>query len=1113
MEIYQDARGLNLDQLTREILSDLAIVSWHFRTRKSKTDAKHILDKLLRGDLPDPVRSIVESLSRAAYGQEGVVAIEKENVEGIPINSSLFMRKFKVRESVDLILFYDAIKRVEDLLSLTENGLRVYWQKPDHEIAELIGISENLYLVPTARKQLARIWLETHDFRAPTEEQLEFIIDTHHSIRVTARAGSGKTETVSTKILFLLHCIGFRPQHILALVFNTEARDDLIKRIEVLEEKACLPTKGPYAVMNFDRLAKGVVQPRARILKGKQLSKNIQQLVHHFLSGESENSALIKQVMLKSFQADWNKWLKNNERYSKEQLNHLRGLLMEEAIDGTMVKSKGEKRLADFFFEHEVDYQYEYPWRTDRGVVIYPDFYLPQLKLIIEYWGLAGDKDYDDCADFKRRYWENKPGYKLVEIFPEHLRGLAPDFLSGREEDYAFISELIQQVCLEQGSKFEFRRLSDEELLDKLKKRIELEFEKLLSTSLTRLGQRCRSNSDVVTFVNEYETSDEDERQFINLLPVIDQAYRDLLVSCRSIDFAQLKWECIVLLQKGIGSFAVERGTVRVHPNQLRYIFIDEFQDFSELFQQIVNALLRHSDDAVVNAVGDDWQMINRFAGSDLTLFQGFADAFPRPRELTLTTNFRSCRQIVEFCNAVMVGQGAPARVADHLRDAMGRVVEIPLSRLQLTDAEEHYFKSDLTISSLLRLIPLSISTLGLKQIIVQAQASDKGVEELKPFVFVLTRTNYPQSMKIGADDFSFVKKAKGRGLGFLDEFLATVYKKELFPTSIRAVTAHRSKGKEAEVVFLLAPEQFPLIHPSSSFLAIFGDHIGSIIDDERRLFYVACSRARQWLFLLTFSPSKLPDYLPRALLQSFSWSEAPYVRNIPEGRYRIEVTNLKGPGATTFDIKEDLKAWGFRYSTDSGLPVWWQQLELNQLDVAQYLVELIAEFKDSRVQWTLFDAGGVLRFGWPGPVVPVSFLESCISSEASGRTVQSASAVVPDDNDMTLVDPLCREIYNYFMHPVNQLKHYAPETGYALIQSGVIAAHAELAWPSQKAAIVISEEDYEVFDDAGWQTWLAATTTDEMFDHMNPVDLPAILNHLRRAFSTSPCNQVTSPS
>jgi DNA helicase IV len=1145
MEYSKEIQALQLNELRRDQLSHLAVACRHLRANQN-TDAQRILRKLLSQPLPFLVEVLASSLDRVASGSLSFIAAEHEVICATGMDGLSQESLVTVKHAVKVILKYenDLIqsikvnlqeehrlarerdakerarkerekreahlaaearrqkqeKKIQALLAYTEHGIRIHWQKENSQLAELIEEGAISSDIAAAKRKLVVEWLKSHQFRIPTEEQLEFIIDTHHSIRVTARAGSGKTETVAIKILFLLHYVGIAPYHILALVFNVEAREDLTRRIRDLEHKAGFSTKGPYAVMNFDRLARGVVQPQAKILKGSELSKKIKELVHFFLRGQNENSELIKQFMLTSFQADWNKWLQNNERYSLDQLDQLRGHLMEEAIDGTPLKSKGEKRIADFLFEHSVDYKYEYPWRTDRGVVIYPDFYLPQLKLVIEYWGMEGDKDYDDSAEFKRRYWNKKPGYTLIEIFPHHLSGLSPDFLNGREDDYRAITELIKQALNENGcADIELRRLSDEELLDKLKKRIELEFEKLLNTSLTRLGQRCRTNADVVALVSRYQTQEAAERQFVDLLPVIDQAYRDLLSGNHATDFAQLKWACIDLLDHGISSFTVEKRTVRVYPDRLRYVFIDEFQDFSELYQAIVLSLIKHANGAVVNAVGDDWQMINRFAGSDLSLFHGFSESFPRPRELKLTTNFRSSSQVVDFCNAVMKGQGAPAQVANHLKDVKGRVAQVALSNLRLTDAEEIYFKSDPTISSLLRLIPACINQLQFNELIVNAEASHEGTEVLKPFFYLLSRTNYPQGLKVSAEDFRFIKKAKGRGLGFLDAFLVSVYEKELLPASIRALTAHRSKGKEAEVVLLLAPEQYPLIHPTSSFLGIFGDDLVTIIDDERRLFYVACSRARQWLFLLTFAPEKLPSYLPTHLLESFDWSEAPYVRKVPAGFYKVEITNQAGERNALYNnmhrLKEEL---GFSYIEDNGIPIRWQQLENSLEEVGRYVAELVDEFRKTRLQLTLFDAAGGICFQWPGPVDPLDFLAACQVSESSSQTDQPERAGGMASEDQVFIDPLCNSIYEYFLDPHHRLQHFKPESGYELMQSGLVVAEAELAWPRQKAAIVLTVDDYEQFIDNGWRVWITTSESDEQTDHMELIDLPVVLTYLR---------------
>lgn len=64
----------------------------------------------------------------------------------------------------------------------------------------------------------------------------------------------------------------------------------------------------------------------------------------------------------------------------------------------------------------------------------------------------------------------------------------------------------------------------------------------------------------------------------------------------------------------------------------------------------------------------------------------------------------------------------------------------------------------------------------------------------------------------------------------------------------------HQSKGQEADVVILLNVVRgvLPLIHPNNSLFTMFGETLVDVINEERRLFYVASTRAREKLFLLT---------------------------------------------------------------------------------------------------------------------------------------------------------------------------------------------------------------------------------------------------------------------
>ncbi|RMH39385.1 MAG: ATP-dependent helicase [Gammaproteobacteria bacterium] len=66
--------------------------------------------------------------------------------------------------------------------------------------------------------------------------------------------------------------------------------------------------------------------------------------------------------------------------------------------------------------------------------------------------------------------------------------------------------------------------------------------------------------------------------------------------------------------------------------------------------------------------------------------------------------------------------------------------------------------------------------------------------------------------------------------------------------------TIHKYKGLEKDVVIILDAIQrsYPLIHPDWIFTRVLGDHPEKIVDEERRLFYVALTRAVDTLIVIT---------------------------------------------------------------------------------------------------------------------------------------------------------------------------------------------------------------------------------------------------------------------
>lgn len=83
------------------------------------------------------------------------------------------------------------------------------------------------------------------------------------------------------------------------------------------------------------------------------------------------------------------------------------------------------------------------------------------------------------------------------------------------------------------------------------------------------------------------------------------------------------------------------------------------------------------------------------------------------------------------------------------------------------------------------------------------------------------------------------------------------------YSRKVQVLTAHRSKGLQADTVIVVDVCQgtFPLFHPDQQLSEMFGPTVDKVLAEERRLFYVAMTRAKENLFLLTDSGNK-SDFL-----------------------------------------------------------------------------------------------------------------------------------------------------------------------------------------------------------------------------------------------------------
>jgi len=100
---------------------------------------------------------------------------------------------------------------------------------------------------------------------------------------------------------------------------------------------------------------------------------------------------------------------------------------------GEVMKSIGERRIADYFVKNNINYIYEYDAKGRFLFFDYkissPDFYLPDYDVYVEYWGLVNADDSRTRAQYVRTmkrkmaiYYRNK--IKFISIYPDNLKDL-----------------------------------------------------------------------------------------------------------------------------------------------------------------------------------------------------------------------------------------------------------------------------------------------------------------------------------------------------------------------------------------------------------------------------------------------------------------------------------------------------------------------------------------------------------------------------------------------------------------------------------------------------------------------------------------------------------------
>ncbi|MCZ8133555.1 MAG: UvrD-helicase domain-containing protein [Rhodobacteraceae bacterium] len=632
------------------------------------------------------------------------------------------------------------------------------------------------------------------------EQRLSVVVDEDATL-VLAGAGSGKTSVITAKAAYLIKAGIRTPEEILLLAFARDAAKEMSERIEA---RCGMPVEArTFHALSYDII--GAVEGKKPALADHASDDMaflalIKAILRDLVLAASEVAQMIVGWFAHFFDDPREEWdfKTKHDWYAEVEKLDLR------TLQGEKVASFEELQIANWLFRNGIDYEYEpvyeYPLPGAGKRVYTPDFRLVESGVYLEHFGVRKQRqpdgtdrlvtapfvnreEYLESMEWKRRvHAEN--GTVLVETYSwERSEGRLLDALALKLAPHVTLSPrspaVIYDRVVEMGS------------VDG--------FSSLIGTFLRQFKSGGYQIEDCGTKAAKLKMGKRAEA-FLKIFGAVFEEYRARLGD--RIDFEDMVNRATIL---------VEDGRYR---SPFRHILVDEFQDIAAGRARLIKALKAQHADARVFAVGDDWQSIYRFAGSDITIMRNFGREFGGVfagetgvhRTVDLGRTFRSVDKIALAARTFVLRN--PAQITKTVVPA--GVAEKPAIRVVWTRKDTGAEKLDEVLSGF------------------AASPSSGGK---KPSVLLLGRYR-----KIDPGAAALQRRFPG---------LTISYK-----------TIHSSKGLEADHVILLRADSgrsgFPSEMVDDPLLSLVSPEAEPFENaEERRVMYVAMTRARHTLTIL----------------------------------------------------------------------------------------------------------------------------------------------------------------------------------------------------------------------------------------------------------------------
>ena len=670
------------------------------------------------------------------------------------------------------------------------------------------------------KKKAFKKYFENIESHPLTEDQIEACIIDEDNNLVLAGAGTGKTSTMVGRAGFLLESKQAAPKDILMLAFANKASQEMQDRMKERIDR------DDVGISTFHKLGKEIISH----VEGGQPG------ISEYAEDSESSSSIFKQDVSK-----WINELLEKDNYKDKVIRYFEDYLFVEkspfdfksqgeyysyveaeeirTFKGEKVKGHGERIVANFLFKMGIEYEYEAKYKVNTKTKNYrqykPDFYLPEHDIYIEHFGVNRNGDtapyidrdaYIDGAKWKRQLHENNKT-KLVETyFYEHIEGVLKDKLTERLKLHGV----------------ELNPIPNDAIIETLREHEEItKFADLMASIIKRYKANWFDQDKLNSKINSSPHKKHLNIALELMMPLMKR-YEKALTDSDEIDFEDMIGKALEYVLDG--SFK----------SSWRYIMVDEFQDISDPRARLVKALKDKSNDCSLFCVGDDWQAIYRFTGSDINFTTGFSEYFGATQFTKLKKTFRFNNSIAEVSSQFVLKN--PFQTKKSIT-TLTKVDNPAISILR--EGSKVLAESDETLNALLRRLNKRPNEKDTPYVLGRYVQVDKILQAIS------RRERQASILILGRYGFTLPGASE-----------MTLHKEKHPTLELIKNTIHSSKGKEADYVIVLGLQSGKHGFPSEKITNPLLDALLPTPEDfefaeERRLFYVAITRARRRTYLI----------------------------------------------------------------------------------------------------------------------------------------------------------------------------------------------------------------------------------------------------------------------